>query len=76
MVRRYQDPLPRQSNGSQAVVGAVIAIVGALAAAKPDNVLLQALTDAVPKLANAVPTVITACGAIIAALSSPPRFGR
>jgi hypothetical protein len=42
----------------------------------PESALLQALTDAVPKLAAAVPTVITACGAIIAAFSSPPRFGR
>jgi hypothetical protein len=37
-------------------------------------VLLEALNDAVPQLASAVPTVITACGAIIAAFSQPPRI--
>lgn len=66
----------RQPGGTRAVVGVVIAVVGALAAAHPDSVLLQALTDAVPRLASAIPTVITACGAIIAAFSSPPGFGR
>jgi len=56
------------------VLGAVMAVVGVLAAAKPNSVLLRAISDAVPQLATAVPTVITACGAIIAALSQPPRL--
>src|SRR5688500_15798854 len=71
-----EGPMRQRSNGTQAVVGALIAIVGALASANPDSVLLQALTDAVPQLASAVPTVITACGAIIAAFSNPPKLGR
>ena len=74
MVRRIEGPTAR-SSGTQAVVGALIAIVGALASANPDSALLQVLTEAVPKLASAGPTVITACGAIIAAFSSPPRLG-
>ena len=76
MDSHMEGPMRARSNGTQAVVGALIAIVGALASANPDSVLLQALTDAVPQLASAVPTVITACGAIIAAFSSPPNLGR
>ena len=63
-------------DGRQAIVGAVIAIVGVLAAANPTNVVLRALNDAAPQLATAIPTVISACGAIIAALSPPPRLSR
>lgn len=70
-----QYPEPRQS-GAQAVAGAVIAMIGVLAAANPASVLLQALNEAAPHLAAAVPTVITACGAIIAAFSPPPSLGR
>ena len=65
-----------RSNGTQAIAGAVIAIVGVLAAAHPGSALLRALTEAAPQLATAIPTVISACGAIIAALSDPPKIGR
>lgn len=68
--------LPVRSTGTQAVVGVVIAVVGALAAANPRNTVLRALNDAAPQIAMTVPTVITACGAIIAAFSRPPRWGR
>ena len=62
--------------GTQAVVGAAVAIVGVIAAANPQSAVLRALNHAAPQLADAVPTVITACGAIIAALSQPPRLRR
>ena len=65
-----------RQDGRQAVVGAAIAIVGVLAAANPTSVVLRALNDAAPQLATAIPTVISACGAIIAALSPPPRLSR
>ena len=32
--------------------------------------------EAVPELAAVVPTVVTACGAIVAALSEPPELPR
>ena len=75
MVQSQRQVGPRTS-GAQAVFGAVVAGVGVLAAANPQSVLLQAINEAVPRLANAVPTVITACGAIIAAFSQPPRLRR
>jgi hypothetical protein len=63
-------------DGRQAIVGAVIAIVGVLAAANPRSMVLRALNDSAPQLATAIPTIISACGAIIAALSPPPRLSR
>ena len=75
MVQSPRQVAPRTS-GTQAVFGAAVAIVGVLAAANPQSVLLRAINEAVPRLANAVPTVITACGAIIAAFSQPPRLRR
>ena len=65
-----------RSNGGQAIAGALIAILGVLAAGNPESTLLRALSDAVPQLATAVPTVISAIGAIIAAMSQPPRIGK
>ena len=62
--------------GYRAVMGALIAMIGVLAAAHPESAVLEALNTAVPRLADAVPAVITACGAILAALSDPPRFWR
>jgi uncharacterized protein YybS (DUF2232 family) len=62
--------------GSRAVFGAVVAVVGVLAAANPQSAVLKALNEAVPQLADAVPTLITACGALIAAFSHPPQLGR
>lgn len=63
---------PARPKGVQALVGAAIAIIGVLAAANPTSELLKALGEAVPQLAASLPTVITACGAIVAALSQPP----
>ena len=65
-----------RSNGGQAIAGALIAILGVLAAGNPGTTLLRALSEAAPQLATAIPTVISAVGAIIAALSQPPRMGR
>ncbi len=62
--------------GLQALVGAAVAIIGVLAAANPTSSILKALGEAVPQLAASLPTVITACGAIVAALSSPPELSR
>ena len=58
--------------GGRALLGAAMAIVVALAAVNPANALLVALGEEVPKLAAALPPVITACGAILAAVSEPP----
>ena len=66
----------RPKTGTQAMLGAVVAVVGVLAAANPQSVVLKAINDAVPQLATVVPTLITACGAVIAALSQPPKLGR
>lgn len=61
--------------GARALLGAAVAIVGALAAVDPANQVLAALSEAVPQLAATLPTVITACGAILAAVSEPPEVG-
>ncbi len=58
--------------GGRALFGAAMAIVGALAAVHPANVLLVTLNEVVPQLAAALPPVITACGALLAALSFLP----
>lgn len=63
-------------SGVRAVAGVAIAIIGALAAANPGSTILRVLNDTAPQLANAIPTMITACGAIIAAFSQPPRIKR
>jgi hypothetical protein len=76
MQKSYYNSPTERPQGTQAVVGAVIAVIGVLSAANPGSVLLKALNDAAPQLATAVPTVITACGAIIAAFSQPPRISR
>ena len=62
--------------GARALFGAALAIVGALAAVSPANALLVALREVVPQLAAALPPVITACGALLAALSEPPELAR
>jgi hypothetical protein len=62
--------------GLRALLGAGIAIVGALATVHPTSAVLAALSEAVPKLAAALPPVITACGAILAAVSEPPEMAR
>jgi hypothetical protein len=53
-----------------------MAIVGVLAAAKPESAALKALNHAMPQLADAIPTLITACGAALAAFSQPPKLRR
>ena len=67
--------VPARPRGMQALAGAAIAIIGVLAAANPTSAVLRALAEAVPQLAATLPTVITACGAIVAALSHPPDLG-
>jgi hypothetical protein len=62
--------------GIQALFGAAVAIIGVLAAANPTSVILKAMGEAVPQLAASLPTVITACGAIVAAMSQPPELRR
>ena len=66
----------RKPKGARALLGAAIAIVGALATVHPANALLVALSEVVPQLAAALPPVITACGALLAALSDPPKMAR
>lgn len=63
-------------HGTRAIAGAAIAIVGVLAAVNPDSVFLRALHQAMPQIADALPAIITACGAIVAAFSEPPRVER
>ncbi len=58
--------------GGRALLGAAMAIVGALAAVHPTSVVFVVLSEEVPRLAAALPPVITACGAILAAVSEPP----
>ena len=65
----------RRPKGTQAIVGAAVAIIGVLATAHPTSAILKALSEAVPQLAAALPMVITACGAIVAALSDPLELG-
>ena len=62
--------------GAQALLGAAIAMLGALATVHPTNVLLMALNQVVPQLAVALPPVITVCGALLAAMSDPPSMTR
>jgi hypothetical protein len=64
------------SRGVRAIAGAAIAIVGVLAAVNPQSVFLRALHQAMPQIADAVPALITAVGAIVAAVSDPPRVTR
>ena len=63
-------------SGVNAMLGAVVAVVGVFAAANPQNAWLKAINDAVPRLASAIPALITTCGAVIAAFSQPPRLRR
>ena len=62
--------------GRRALLGAAIAMVGALATVHPTSALLVTLSEVVPQLAAALPPVITACGALLAALSEPPKMKR
>ena len=65
-----------EPRGARALLGAAIAMVGALATVHPTNALLVTLSEVVPQLAAALPPVITACGALLAALSEPPTMRR
>ena len=62
--------------GGRALLGAAIAMLGALATVHPANALLVALNEVVPQLASALPPVVTACGALLAAMSEPPKMTR
>ena len=62
--------------GLRALLGAAVAIIGVLATSHPNSALLKTLSESLPQLATALPTVITACGAIVAALSDPPDLTR
>ena len=62
--------------GARALLGAAIAMVGALATVHPTNAVLVTLSEVVPQLAAALPPVITACGALLAAMSEPPSMAR
>jgi hypothetical protein len=66
------DVRPARPRGLQALFGAAVAIIGVLAAANPTSAVIKAIAEAVPQLAATLPTVITACGAIVAAMSQPP----
>ena len=68
--------VPAAAAGARALIGVAVAIVGVLAAVNPDNVLLRAVTQAMPQLADAIPTLITACGSVLAAFSQPPKLRR
>ncbi len=76
VVTERMDVLPATVAGVRALVGVAVAIVGVLAAVNPDSVFLRALNQAMPQLADAIPTLITACGAVLAAFSQPPKFRR
>lgn len=52
--------------------GVQLRLEGVLAAANRTSVVLKALGEAMHQLAATLPTVVTACGAIVAALSQPP----
>lgn len=67
---------PTRPKGIQALFGAAVAIIGVLAAANPTSAILKTLGEAVPQLAASLPTVLTACGAIVAALSDPPDLAK
>jgi hypothetical protein len=60
--------------GGRALMGVALAILGALAGVQPANTLLTALSEVVPQLAGVVPPLLTACGAILAAVSEPPAM--
>jgi hypothetical protein len=64
------------SRGVRAFIGVAMAIAGVVAAANPNSAVLRALNQAMPQLADAVPTLITACGAVVAAFSPPPKLRR
>jgi hypothetical protein len=65
---------PNALQGLRALLGAAIAMVGALVTVHPTNTLLVALHQVLPQLAVALPPVVTVCGALLAALSEPPRM--
>lgn len=74
MTNDIQTPKDPRRQGTPALLGALLAMTGMVAAANPTNPILRAIGEAAPQLAQAVPTVITSCGAILAAFSSPPRL--
>ena len=76
VVSERVDVVPAAAAGARALVGVAVAIVGVLTAVNPNSVVLRAMNQAMPQLADAIPTLITACGAVLAAFSQPPRLQR
>jgi hypothetical protein len=74
--KRRADEVAGKPRGAQALLGAAIAMVGALATVHPTNALLVALSEVVPRLAVTLPPVITAGGPLLAAMSGPPDMER
>ena len=72
-MRFTEEPGPRAPSGAHAVMGVVLAVIGVLAASHPESLLLRALQQSAPELSSCLATLITTCGAIIAALSQPPK---
>jgi hypothetical protein len=64
------------ARGTRAFLGIVIAILGVMAAGNPDSPVLKALHQAMPLIAGEIPTMITTFGAVLAALSQPPKLRR
>ena len=68
---------PLQGDGSISAVKLVGHCDGLVRVTEPRaaqvNTHIVALSEAVPQLATVLPTVITACGAILAAFSDPPE---
>ena len=73
---RSTEERTEKPKGARALLGAAIAMLGVLATVHPTNTVLVALSEAVPKLAATLPPVITACGALFAAMGDPPEMKR
>ena len=69
-----EETLGPKPQSIRAWMGVAIAVAGALSAAHPDNQVVRAINAVLPQLADAVPALITACGALLAAFAHPPRM--
>jgi len=61
-----------RQDGRQAIVGAVIAIVGVLAAANPTSVVLRALNDAAAMASELCYAIAPTESTVLARFKSPP----
>lgn len=73
-VEQIEDQEPPRRGGLRAILGAAVAVVGVVAAANPQNPVLRAVNVALPALADVIPTIVTVCGAAVAAYSEPPKL--